>query len=173
MALRVPRTRAELAAVGELGIWQPPPGLDELLQHAAALPPPEPRAVCHGDLHFRQLLVDGGELTGIIDWVDVCRSDPGVDLQLAWSLLPPAARDDFVDEYGPVTESLLRARVVALFPERRPCPLWERRGDADRRGRGGCRSAPDERRTLADGVKPTVCAMSVRAEPDIARTMRM
>jgi len=116
MALRVPRTRSELAAVAELGTWQPPPGLDELLDRAAALPPPEPLAVCHGDLHFRQLLVDGGHLTGIIDWVDVCRSDPGVDLQLAWSLLPPAARDEFFDEYGPVTdESLLRARVVALF----------------------------------------------------------
>jgi aminoglycoside phosphotransferase (APT) family kinase protein len=56
------------------------------------------------------------ELSGIIDWVDVCRSDPGVDLQLAWSFLPPAAREEFLDEYGPVTEeSLLRARVVALF----------------------------------------------------------
>jgi aminoglycoside phosphotransferase (APT) family kinase protein len=116
MSLRVPRTRAELAAVAELGVWQQPPGLDELLEHATALPPPEPRAVCHGDLHFRQILVDGGKLTGIIDWVDVCRSDPGVDLQLAWGLLPRAARDEFFDEYGPVTdESLLRARVVALF----------------------------------------------------------
>ncbi len=73
-------------------------------------------AVCHGDLHFRQLLVDGGDLTGIIDWVDVCRSDPGVDLQLLWSFLPPAGRDAFLDEYGPVSEgSLLRARVLALF----------------------------------------------------------
>ena len=116
MALRVPRTRAELAAVAELGIWQPPRRLDELLDRAAALPPPKPVAVCHGDLHFRQLLVHGGELTGIIDWVDVCRSDPGVDLQLVWSFLPPAARDDFLDEYGPVAEeALLRARVVALF----------------------------------------------------------
>jgi aminoglycoside phosphotransferase (APT) family kinase protein len=116
MALRVPRTRVELAAVCELGLWEPRPGLDELLERAASLPPPEPRAICHGDLHFRQLLVDGGQLTGIIDWVDVCRSDPGVDLQLAWSWMPPAARDEFLDEYGPVTEdSLLRARVVALF----------------------------------------------------------
>jgi aminoglycoside phosphotransferase (APT) family kinase protein len=116
MTLRVPRTRDELAAVGELGTWQPPQGVDELLDRAAALPQPEPRAVCHGDLHFRQLLVDRGELSGIIDWVDVCRSDPGVDLQLVWSCLPPTAREGFLDEYGPVTgESLLRARVLALF----------------------------------------------------------
>jgi aminoglycoside phosphotransferase (APT) family kinase protein len=86
------------------------------LDRAIALPQPEPRAVCHGDLHFRQLLVDRGELSGIIDWVDVCRSDPGVDLQLVWSWLPPTAREGFLDEYGPVTEeSLLRARVLALF----------------------------------------------------------
>jgi aminoglycoside phosphotransferase (APT) family kinase protein len=116
MTLRVPRTRDELVAVGEVGTWQPPQGVDELLDRAAALPPPEPRAVCHGDLHFRQLLIDRDELSGIIDWVDVCRSDPGVDLQIAWSFLPLAAREGFLDEYGPVTEeSLLRARVLALF----------------------------------------------------------
>src|SRR5207253_6482484 len=53
-----------------------------------------------------------GSSTG---WTSAAQT-PGVDLQLAWSLLPPAARDEFFDEYGPVTdESLLRARVVALF----------------------------------------------------------
>ncbi len=71
---------------------------------------------CHGDLHFRQLLVDRSGLSGIIDWVDVCRSDPGVDLQIAWSFLPSAGRTVFLEEYGPVSEeSLLRARVLALF----------------------------------------------------------
>jgi aminoglycoside phosphotransferase (APT) family kinase protein len=116
MAVRVPRTHDELAALAELGLWEAPAGVAGLLERAAALPAPESRAVCHGDLHFRQLLVYGGELTGIIDWVDVCRSDPGVDLQLAWSFLPPPAREAFLDEYGPVPEeSLLRARVLALF----------------------------------------------------------
>jgi aminoglycoside phosphotransferase (APT) family kinase protein len=116
MGVRVPRTRDELAAVAESGLWEAPAGVAGLLARAEALPAPEPRAVCHGDLHFRQLLVDGGELTALIDWVDVCRSDPGVDLQLAWSFLPPPAREAFLDEYGPVPEeSLLRARVLALF----------------------------------------------------------
>ncbi len=116
MSVRVARTRNELAAAGALGAWQASAEIDELLERAAALPPPRPTAVCHGDLHFRQLLVDQGELTGIIDWVDVCRSDPGVDLQLLWSFLEPGAREEFLDEYGPVPEeSLLRARVLALF----------------------------------------------------------
>ena len=108
MRVRVPRTREALDAVGL--------HCDEILERAEALPPAQPAAVCHGDLHFRQLLVERGELTGIIDWVDVCRSDPGVDLQLYWSFLPPAGRDAFLDEYGEVSEdSLLRARVLALF----------------------------------------------------------
>jgi aminoglycoside phosphotransferase (APT) family kinase protein len=59
MAVRAPRTRDELAALAELGTWTPPPGLDDLLARAAALPRAEPLAVCHGDLHFRQLLLDG------------------------------------------------------------------------------------------------------------------
>ena len=52
----------------------------------------------------------------MIDWGDMCRSDPAIDLMLVWSLLPPAGRERFVAEYGPVDEaSRLRARVLALF----------------------------------------------------------
>ena len=39
-------------------------------------------AVVHGDAHFRQLLQVEGDLTGVIDWVDICRADVGQDLQL-------------------------------------------------------------------------------------------
>ena len=113
MTVRVPRTRRSLAAIADL--WEPPPLVDEVLSAAEALPPAEPSAVVHGDLHFRQLLQAGGELTGVIDWVDICRADPGQDLQLLWSFLAPSSRADFLDEYGPVAEgSLLRARVLAL-----------------------------------------------------------
>jgi len=108
MRARVPRTEEVLAAIGVEA--------DAVLRQAEELPPPVATSICHGDLHFRQLLVDGGALTGIIDWVDVCRSDPGIDLQLAWSFFPPDGRSAFLDEYGPATdESLLRARVLALF----------------------------------------------------------
>ena len=31
----------------------------------------------HGDLHVRHVLVDNGELSGVIDWGDVCVGDPG------------------------------------------------------------------------------------------------
>jgi aminoglycoside phosphotransferase (APT) family kinase protein len=112
----VPKTREALDEVAALGLFEPPPEAEEILAAAGALPAADPSAVCHGDLHFRQLLVEGGELGGIIDWVDLCRSDPGVDLQLLWSFLPPAGRVAFLDEYGEVPEhSLLRARLLALF----------------------------------------------------------
>jgi aminoglycoside phosphotransferase (APT) family kinase protein len=75
----------------------------------------EATAVVYGDHHFRQLLVHEGELSGVIDWVDVCRADPGQDLQLVWSFLSPDARAEFLTESGPApADSLLRARVSAL-----------------------------------------------------------
>jgi aminoglycoside phosphotransferase (APT) family kinase protein len=82
---------------------------------AVELPPPEPWAVCHGDLHFRQLLVERGVLAGIVDWVDLCRGDPAMDLSLVHGFLPPSAREEFFAEYGEVEPSShLRARVLAL-----------------------------------------------------------
>jgi aminoglycoside phosphotransferase (APT) family kinase protein len=115
MAARAPRARKSLAVVEALGLWRVPPLVDELLAEAERLPPVGPGAVVHGDLHFRHVLVDGGALSGVIDWGDVCRADPAVDLQLVWSFLPPAGRAAFLDAYGPVSdEQLLRARVLAL-----------------------------------------------------------
>jgi aminoglycoside phosphotransferase (APT) family kinase protein len=113
MSFRVPKTREELAEAASL--WTPPDEVFALLDRAERLPPAPPRATCHGDLHFRQLLVDGGRLTGVVDWVDVCRADPGIDLQIVYAFLPPVARGAFFAEYGNVAEqSLLRVRVVAL-----------------------------------------------------------
>jgi aminoglycoside phosphotransferase (APT) family kinase protein len=116
MTVRVPKTREQLSELEAAGLWRRPPSVDRLLDEAERLPPSTISAVVHGDLHFRQVLVDANvALTGIIDWVDVSRSDPAIDLSMVWSYLPPAGRDVFVGEYGPVTEDqLLRARVVAL-----------------------------------------------------------
>ena len=104
MAVRLPR-------LGELGIDAP-----VLVAAARELPPARHTAVCHGDLHMRQLLVEGDALTGIVDWVDVCRSDPAVDLSVAWSTLDAAQRQSFFAAYGEVREETrVRARVVAAF----------------------------------------------------------
>jgi aminoglycoside phosphotransferase (APT) family kinase protein len=115
MALRVPRTRDLLLELERLGSWRRPASLDSLLDDAERLPPPTAGAVVHGDLHFRHVLVDEGRASGVIDWIDLCRGDPAIDLQLLWSFLPPADRPAFLDAYGPVGEvRLLRARIVAL-----------------------------------------------------------
>lgn len=104
MGVRLPRLR-------ELGVDAP-----ELFAAAEALPPARHTAVCHADLHMRQLLVDGGALIGIVDWVDVCRSDPAVDLSVAWSTLDVTVRPAFFAAYGEAAEETrVRARVVAAF----------------------------------------------------------
>ena len=50
---------------------------------SGSLPPPRrflrrPSALVlvHGDLHLRHVLVEGGSISGVIDWGDVCRADP-------------------------------------------------------------------------------------------------
>ena len=118
MANRVPRTRARLAALDEAGLWHAPAVVDSLFADALALPPADGRALVHGDLHVRHVLVDPatGAPTGVIDWGDVCIADPSVDLSLAWSLLDREGRAAFWAAYGPVSESQrIRARVLALF----------------------------------------------------------
>jgi aminoglycoside phosphotransferase (APT) family kinase protein len=116
MTIRVPKTRRQLGALEALGLWQIPASIERLLAEAERLPPAQHSSLVHGDLHARQLLVgDDANLSGVIDWVDVCRSEPAIDLSLYWSYLPPAGRRAFLEAYGAVTEAqLLRARVLAL-----------------------------------------------------------
>jgi aminoglycoside phosphotransferase (APT) family kinase protein len=117
MSFRVPKTTERLAELAGLGLWDRREEVGELLGAARALPPPEPVAVCHGDLHLRHLLVDDrGEPAAVIDWIDLSRNDPGVDLPLYWSTLPPEGRSAFLEAYGAVgDDQLLRGRVLALF----------------------------------------------------------
>jgi aminoglycoside phosphotransferase (APT) family kinase protein len=116
MSTRVPKTRVQLADLEAEGIWRRRASVDRLLDEAEQLPDSQVSVVVHGDLHFRQVLVDGnGRATGVIDWVDVCRSDPAIDLSMLWSYFPVEGREAFLAEYGPVSdEQLLRARVVAF-----------------------------------------------------------
>jgi aminoglycoside phosphotransferase (APT) family kinase protein len=115
MSVRVPRAREMLARLADQGLWNARVEAERLLDAAASLPPSRTRSLVHGDLHFRHLLVADGRLTGIIDWGDVCRADPSVDLQLAWSFFSQPARAVLLDEYGDVPpERELRARALGL-----------------------------------------------------------
>jgi aminoglycoside phosphotransferase (APT) family kinase protein len=105
-----------LSEVERLGLWSTPPDVSRVLASAEELGPAEPTAIVHGDLHFRHVLVGpDGSVTGVIDWGDVCRAEPSVDLPLFWSFVPPCGRDAFLERYGAVSDGqLLRARALAL-----------------------------------------------------------
>jgi aminoglycoside phosphotransferase (APT) family kinase protein len=117
MTFRVPKTRERFRQLEELGIWAAPTTAHEIVERAATLEPPEATAVVHGDLHLRHLLVHGnGAPAAVIDWIDLSRNEPGVDLGLYWATLPAEGRADFADAYGPVEEAdLARGRILALF----------------------------------------------------------
>jgi aminoglycoside phosphotransferase (APT) family kinase protein len=90
--------------------------LIDVIAPAEGMPASAQAVVVHGDFHMRHLLLDDRRaLAGVIDWGDVHRGDPAVDLQIAWSLLPPPARPAFFDAYGTVdARTLAVARVVAV-----------------------------------------------------------
>jgi aminoglycoside phosphotransferase (APT) family kinase protein len=129
MARRTALAREELAELERLGIWRAPPWLDRLFDEAQRLPSPAQPVLVHGDLHFRHVLVERGRASGVIDWGDVCRADPAVDLPLLWSFVPPEGRDAFLEVYGEVSETqLLRARVLAI----QLCAVLARYGHLER-----------------------------------------
>ena len=116
MSFRVPRTRQRVEELRELGLWDAPGAVEDVLAAAQSLPPAAGLAVAHGDLHSRHLLVgEDGVPTAVIDWDDLCRADPAIDLILYWSFLSPSVRPAFLDVYPVDEERLLRARVLSLF----------------------------------------------------------
>ena len=60
----------------------------------------------HGDLHPQNVLVEDGELRGVIDWADMAAGDAATDLASIWMLLPTvAARESAIAEYGSVSNA--------------------------------------------------------------------
>lgn len=115
MPFRVGRTRQRLREL-PLDVWRSPARFEQLLGEAEGLSPSTELVLTHGDLHLRHVLVDGGALSGVLDWGDVCRADPAIDLMLVWMLFTSAGRERFAAEYGPIDEERrLRARVLAIF----------------------------------------------------------
>ena len=117
MGFRVPKTRERLAELEQLGLWQAPREAHKVIDGSVELGPPEPTALVHGDLHLRHLLVDN-EPAGrraVIDWIDLSYNNPGVDLVLDWSVLPPEGRSEF-QSYGTIADDqLVCARIPPLF----------------------------------------------------------
>jgi aminoglycoside phosphotransferase (APT) family kinase protein len=71
----------------------------------------------HGDLHPRNVLVEAGRLSSVIDWGDVAQGDRATDLATIWMLLRErSARErvlDLMPEVSPAT--WIRARGWAVF----------------------------------------------------------
>ena len=70
----------------------------------------------HGDLHPRNILVDRGRFSAVLDWGDVTRGDPATDLAAIWMLFSAHAHRQAVAAYGPLSPATLRrARGWAVF----------------------------------------------------------
>ena len=73
----------------------------------------------HGDLHPANILVNDGQVSGVIDFGDITAGDPASDLSVAWMLLPPGCHASFWSAYqvagGRADDALrMRARGWAL-----------------------------------------------------------
>ena len=71
----------------------------------------------HGDLHARNVLVQDGRITGIIDWGDITSGDTATDLASLWMLFPDRrARENFRSAYTGISEATWqRARGWAIL----------------------------------------------------------
>ncbi|MCB0971205.1 MAG: aminoglycoside phosphotransferase family protein, partial [Acidimicrobiales bacterium] len=68
----------------------------------------------HGDLHPNNVIVDGGRITGIIDFGDLTAGDPATDLGVAWTLLAPEARPVLREALDVDDDTWARGRGWAL-----------------------------------------------------------
>jgi len=65
----------------------------------------------HGDLHARNVLVQDGALSGVIDWGDITSGDPATDVACIWMLFEDqAARERALRCYG--ANDALRTRAM-------------------------------------------------------------
>jgi aminoglycoside phosphotransferase (APT) family kinase protein len=71
----------------------------------------------HGDLHPRNVLVEDGVITGVIDWGDMCSGDSATDLASSWTLFGDTrSRQELWRAYGEISEpTLQRATGWALL----------------------------------------------------------
>jgi aminoglycoside phosphotransferase (APT) family kinase protein len=104
---RGPLARTRIAALEHDGVLpaQVAARLLRIVETPPASPPDDPPAIVHADVHTRNVLIgESGQLTGVIDWVDVHCGRPAIDLAGAWEVLPPSGRAVFFARYGAVSE---------------------------------------------------------------------
>ncbi len=99
-----------------LGLLENRERLESLVERSQNFRPRTESHLVHGDFYVRHLLVDEKHgLSGVIDWGDVHRGDPAIDLGIAHSFLPPSSHERFRKAYGPIEEgtwALARLRAI-------------------------------------------------------------
>lgn len=92
------------------------PTIQNLWRQALAAPPADEACWLHGDLHARNVLVEGGSITGVIDWGDITSGDVATDLASAWMLFSEVeARQRCLQGYRPSAATLARAKGWAVL----------------------------------------------------------
>lgn len=95
-----------VAHVDVLGLWK----------SACRAPNDLPRTWIHGDLHPKNLIVEGSEVVMVIDWGDMCAGDPATDLAVAWMLFESEQIDELRSAYGGASDDTwLRAQGWAIY----------------------------------------------------------
>jgi len=62
--------------------------LIQIFEDALSVTPSSERVWLHGDLHGRNMIVDEGRLSAVIDWGDICVGDRATDLAAAYMVVP-------------------------------------------------------------------------------------
>ncbi len=113
---RVPRAREIVQKAVEQGLIADPAPQHDVIERVQATRTPEERCLVHGDLYSLHLLIgEDRALAGVIDWGDLHVGEPGNDLMIAFTLLPPEARTAFREAYGSIDDDTwLRAQFRAV-----------------------------------------------------------
>lgn len=101
----------------DLNLFHQMDKLEKYLHNLPSKALPEETTLVHGDLHFKNIVVDKeGILSGILDWGDVHLGHRAIDLNLIYSFLTPKGRIQFLKEYGEVGKvELDYARFKAVY----------------------------------------------------------
>jgi aminoglycoside phosphotransferase (APT) family kinase protein len=93
------------------------PRLWQIWEAALAAPIDVPPTWLHGDLHPRNVLVERGAISAVIDWGDITSGDRATDLAAIWMLFDePRVRQEALVAYGELSApTLARARGWALM----------------------------------------------------------
>ncbi len=97
-----------------MGTWTPTPSPRPGRTGLSLAPWNGPPVWIHGDLKPDNLLCRRGHLHAVIDFGGLGVGDPAADMLIAWTLLPPTARDHYRAALNVDPDTWKRGRAWAL-----------------------------------------------------------